>query len=606
MRAAGHGGLDLEAMIRGVYSDGEGFHVSPDGRSVAFVWNMSGQWQIHLMRFGDKQSTQLTMGSESSLSPRFSPNGKHLAYCQDCQGDEKFDIFLRDPESKESNNITPNTDESILPFIRWSADGKRIALASNKTGKFCVYSMPSEGGECQLLCDHRYDDSDPQWAPDGKRIMFTSMTKGQDHGVFIVSAIGGESLQLGDESGALDASMPDWSLDSRRIAFASTSRGMSDIGIYDRANHSVEWLTDSTRECYAPCWSPDGQYVAYRENHDGNIAIALQRLGAEKRSFQVGPGIHTQLAFTPDSKHLIFTFSGPRHPSDLWILNIAEEKFSLLTDSLDPSINPEILVLPTIVRFKSVGEQSIPGLLYKPAATKEDKKPPAIVYIHGGPSAQHDNDWYPSVQDLVARDFVVLAPNYRGSTGYGRKFRDANRFVMGRDDLADVVAAADYLVKENLVDPERIAVTGISFGGYLTMCALTKHPDRWAVGSALFPFLNWFTEFENEREDLRYWDRENMGNPKEDPDRFREASPIFFMDKVRAPAQLMAGTQDVRCPLSESVQARDILLKLGKTVDFVVYEDEGHSFRKVQNRVDAWKRRAAFLERHLKASPSSP
>lgn len=123
-----------------------------------------------------------------------------------------------------------------------------------------------------------------------------------------------------------------------------------------------------------------------------------------------------------------------------------------------------------------------------------------------------------------------------------------------------------------------------------------------AAGPALFPFLNWFTEFENEREDLRYRDRQNIGDPANVPERFREASPIFFMDKVRAPVQLIAGTQDPRCPLSESVQARDALLKLlklGKPVDFVVYEDEGHSFRKVQNRVDAWKKRAALLEEHL-------
>jgi len=593
-------GLDLEALIQGVYVDGEGFHVSPDGRKVAFVWNKIGQWQIYLVGFKDEQPAQLTAGNESCLSPRFSPDTKRLAYLQDYQGDEKFDIFIRDLESNESKNITPDTDEAILPFIRWSPDGKMIASASNKSGKFSVYSMPSDGGEAQLLCEHTYDDSDPQWSPDGKWILFTSQTKGQDHGVFIVPSDGGEALQLGDEHGPLDASMPDWSPDSRRIAFATTSRGMSDISIFDLASHRIEWLTDPIHECYSPCWSPDGQRIAYRENHDGNILIAVQRLGREKRIFQVGPGVHTQLAFTPDSRYLAFTFSGPRNSLDLWILDIKEEKPRRLTNSLDPSIDPETFVLPSVVRFNSVGGRSIHGLLYKPAKTNKDKKPPGIVYVHGGPSAQHENDWFPSVQDLVSRGFVVLAPNYRGSTGYGNEFRDANRFVMGRDDLADIVAAADYLVTERVVDAGGIAVTGISYGGYLTMCALTKNPDRWAAGSALFPFLNWFTEFESEREDLRYWDRENMGDPVKDSDRFREASPIFFMDRVRVPVQLVAGTQDPRCPLSESVQARDALLRLGKPVEFVVYEDEGHSFRKVKNRVDAWKKRATFLEKHLK------
>ncbi len=131
------------------------------------------------------------------------------------------------------------------------------------------------------------------------------------------------------------------------------------------------------------------------------------------------------------------------------------------------------------------------------------------------------------------------------------------------------------------------------------MCALTRSPNRWAAGSALVPFLNWFTEFESEREDLQYWDRENMGDPKDDPERFRQASPIFFIENVRAPVQLIAGAHDPRCPMSEPVQARDALEKLGRPSDFVLYEDEGHGFRKTDNRVDALKRRATFLEKYL-------
>ena len=592
-------GLDLEALIPGVLSEGEAYHVSPDGRRVAFAWDKTGQWQIYIMELQDGKPTQLTTKDESSISPRFSSDGKRLAYAQDYQGDEKFDIFVLDLDSKEATNITPGTDESILPSVRWSPDGKKIAIASNRSGKFSAYSLESAGWEPTLLCDHKYDDSSPDWSPDGRWVTFTSMTRGQDLGVFIVPANGGEARQLGDENATLDASMPHWSPDSTRIAFASASRGMSDIGIYNLVDGKVEWLTDSTLECYDPCWSPDGMNLAYRERHESNVVIALQRIGGEKRILQLEPGVHTQLSFTLDSRHLVSAFSGPRRPVDLWTLDIKEEKFRQLTSSLPPSVDPGMFVSPTMVRYESVGGLSIPGLLYRPPSVIGGKEAPGVVYVHGGPESQHENDWYPDVQDLVARGFVVLAPNYRGSTGYGRSFRHANRFVMGRDDLADIVAAADFLVHQNLADPERIAVTGLSYGGYMTMCALTKYPERWAAGSALFPFLNWFTEFENEREDLRYWDRENMGNPADDPNRFREASPIFFIDKVQAPVQLVAGTQDPRCPLSESVQARDALHKLGKPVDFIVYEDEGHSFAKVRNRADCWKRRAIFLEKHL-------
>jgi len=587
-----------------VYYDGEGFHLHPEGRKIVFAWNQTGRWELYLRELENGKNSQLTSGAESKLSPRFSPDGKRIAYAQDYQGDEKFDIFVCDIDSKETLNITPDSEEAIYPSIRWSPDASRIAFASNRSGKYSVYTMPSAGGEASLLCRHKYADSDPRWSPDGSSVVFTSMTHGEDQGVFIVPASGGEALQLGDETGQLDASMPDWSPDSKGIAFASRSRGMSDIGIYHSTEQNVKWLTTSVYECYDPCWSPDGLSVAYRENREGDIAIVLHRIGdGERRVFQVRSGIHSQLAFTPDSKSLVFTFSGPDCPADLWILDIEKEEFRQLTNSLPPSIDSHVFARPTVVRYPSVGGRSIPALLYKPA---KGKTHPAIIFIHGGPSAQHDDDWYPVIQDLVARGFVVLAPNYRGSTGYGKEFRDANRFVMGRDDLADIVAAAEFLKNEYLTDPGRIAVTGTSYGGYLTMCALTKHPERWAAGSALFPFLNWFTEFENEREDLQYWDRENMGDPVQNQDRFREASPIFYIDRVRAPVQLIAGAQDPRCPMSESVQAVDALQKLNKLVDFVVYEDEGHGFRVIEHRVQAMKRRAVFLGRHLSSPLKSP
>jgi dipeptidyl aminopeptidase/acylaminoacyl peptidase len=149
--------------------------------------------------------------------------------------------------------------------------------------------------------------------------------------------------------------------------------------------------------------SPSGAEVAfaYRENHEGNTIIALQTLGRAKRIFQVEPGVHVQLAFTPDGDHLMFTFSGPRHPADMWMLDVREGKFRQLTHSLPASIDRRTFVEPTVVRFESMDGLEIPAFLYKPR--KADPRPPAIVYLHGGPMAQHKNDWYPDGQDLGRR-----------------------------------------------------------------------------------------------------------------------------------------------------------------------------------------------------------
>lgn len=196
---------------------------------------------------------------------------------------------------------------------------------------------------------------------------------------------------------------------------------------------------------------------------------------------------------------------------------------------------------------------------------------------------------------MLSRGWTVLAPNYRGSTGYGREWQLANRFDLGGGDTRDVVAGADYLVREGLADARRVAVTGRSHGGYLTMTALTGYPDRWAVGSAVVPFLNWFTSHENVREDVRHWDVENMGDPVTHHDLWVERSPFFFLDRIQAPVQLICGAHDVRCPAVESLQARDTLRALGKEVSLALYPDEGHSFLRRENVIDAEERRAAFL-----------
>jgi dipeptidyl aminopeptidase/acylaminoacyl peptidase len=201
---------------------------------------------------------------------------------------------------------------------------------------------------------------------------------------------------------------------------------------------------------------------------------------------------------------------------------------------------------------------------------------------------------------MLQQGWTVLAPNYRGSTGFGKRWQLANRFDMGGGDMEDVVAGADYLVDEKLAHKKSIAITGSSHGGYLTMMALTFYPDRWAAGSAVVPFFNWFTSHENARDDLKHWDIENLGDPVENYELWRERSPYFHLDRIQAPVQLICGGNDVRCPPSESIQAQHVLQEHGKQVDLVLYQNEGHSFLKIENIVDAEKRRMAFLKKELR------
>jgi len=175
---------------------------------------------------------------------------------------------------------------------------------------------------------------------------------------------------------------------------------------------------------------------------------------------------------------------------------------------------------------------------------------------------------------------------------------DGTRLVYGVD-TDDVAAGAQYMVRAGLADSKHIALTGRSHGGYLTMTCMTRYPELWAAGSAVVPFLNWFTAHANARADLQHWDIENLGDPVENHDLWHERSPFFFLDRVRAPVQLICGANDPRCPACESVQARDKLQTLGKEVELVLYHDEGHGFLKIENVINAEVRRLAFLARAL-------
>ncbi len=588
--------LDLETLLRVPYVEPyTGFDLSPDGTQLAFSWNPTGQWEVYLMPLdGSTPPQQITTGPGAKFAPRWSPDGKRLAYVLDLDGGEWFDIYVYDFATGQHGNLTPDTPDAIMPGYCWSPDGSSIAFISDRSGRFDTYVMPASGGPARLVLSLPYPDWKVHWSPDGHWLAVVTVARGQDYWTFIVPAEGGKARPVADTSGAIHAKDASWSPDSSRIAFASNVHGYFDIGVYELATGQITWVTEGDGNKEHPHWSPDGQRLAYVVSHGPVTALAVLELESRAEvTYQVEPGVHYMLRFTRDGAHLAFVFDSPDHPCDLWLLSLADGSLRQLTNSLPPDLQDAPFTTPTLIRYPSLDGQSVPALLYLPR--QAEGPVPAVVYVHGGPNWLFQVTWDPLVQQMVSRGWAVLAPNYRGSTGYGREWQLANRFDLGGGDTKDVVAGADYLIRQGIADPARIAVTGRSYGGYLTMTSLTQYPDRWAVGSAVVPFLNWFTSHANSREDLQHWDLENFGDLEKDYDLYYERSPFFFLDRITVPVQLICGAHDVRCPASESTQAHDALKALGKRCDLVLYPDEGHTFLKTENVIDAKKRRVAFL-----------
>jgi dipeptidyl aminopeptidase/acylaminoacyl peptidase len=588
--------IPLDSLLKVPYIDAyEGFDISPDGRWLAFSWNLSGQWEIYLLDMtANTQPCKVSVGAGAKFAPRWSPDGKRLAYALDPDGAERFDIYIYDRASDSHTNLTPDTPETIQPGFSWSPDGKWIALASDRSGRFDTYVISTQGGTPRLLLDAPYPDWKVKWSPDGDWIAVVLQADGQDFQTSLVPSEGGEPVVVADQGVPLNTREIAWSPNGDYLAFSADPTSAFRIGLFHLPTRQVSWLTDSAGDQEMPAWSKDGMHIACIATHAADSALEIISLQDRSVStYKVAPGMHSRPLFTPDDQGVLFTFNNPQHPDDLWLLNLENGTLHQLTHSLPAWLDPVALVIPQHIHYASQDGQRVPALLYQPHG--DQPNPPAVIYIHGGPNWLTYITWDPLLQHMLSRGWVVLAPNYRGSTGYGREWQQASRFDLGGKDTQDIVWAADYLAIQQLADPQRIVVTGRSYGGYLTMTSMTQYPDRWAGGSAVVPFLNWFTGHDNVRQDLIFWDLENMGDPVEHRQRYYDRSPFFFLDRIQAPVQLICGAHDPRCPANESVQARDRLIELGKRVDFKLYEDEGHSFLKTSNVIDARQRQIEFL-----------
>ncbi|MBN1659235.1 MAG: S9 family peptidase [Anaerolineae bacterium] len=588
--------IDLETLLRVPHVDPWiGFGPSPDGCEVAFSHNQSGQWEIYAASLVEARTMRrLSMGPGAHFGPQWAPAGDRLAWVVDIDGGEVFDVEVHDVPAGETVNITPGTPDSIQPEIDWSPDGGEIAFASDRGGSFDTYAMPSSGGVARCVWASPRPHWGARWSPNGRHLAVVVEAGGQDTAIYVTGIAGGDAQPIGHGNEPIPACDPAWSPNGKRLAFSSNAGERHRIGIYDLASGTIEWLTGEDTDANQADWAPDGRTLAYVVSHGALTEIALLDLFSRRvRTFQVAPGVHHRPRFTGD-RHVVFAFDNPAHPADLWLLDIVSGDLGQVTHSLPEELQGVPWAMPDVVSYPSLDGTEVPALLYRPPQPGVEA-PPAVITIHGGPNWLTQVTWDPVVQHMVSRGWAVLAPNYRGSTGYGRAWQIANRFDLGGGDTRDVVAGADYLVREGLADPQRIALTGRSWGGYLTMTSMTAYPGRWAAGSAVVPFLNWFTGHANSRADLQHWDLENFGHPERDRDLYYERSPFFFLDNVTAPVQLICGAHDPRCPASESIQARDALIARGKPCELVLYEDEGHSFLKTENVVDAERRRISFL-----------
>ena len=584
---------------------------SPDGKNICFVSNMSGRNNLWMVPADGGWPVQLTISDQRQSAPAWSPDGKWIAYQSDYDGDEQWDIFLVSPKTGKVVNLTQTSDIAESDPT-WSPDGRYLAYTvkpkTSAAHEIDVYDMLMR--EVKHVTTGTPQDKGnygPIWSHDGKFIVYTqSQAKGTDSNIFIAEVATGKSMLLTAHDGEQVFDASDLSPDGRHVLFTSNAaNGYDNAGLLEIASKKVSWLTKDKWEIHADEFSPDGKHITFTANVDGNEDIYLHDLVTGKSTdLPIAKGLNEPAgghsAFSNDGQRLLYYHNGPTAPGDLWVYHLAAGKSTQVTQSLVAGVRSEDMVEPHLVHYPSRdGKWTISALLYVPFNMARNGQNAAIVYIHGGPTAQTVNSFNRFIQYAVNQGYMVLAPNYRGSTGYGKEFQQANLFDMGGGDLQDVLAGVDWIKLTGYLDPKKIAVMGGSYGGYLSMMAVTKAPDVWAAGVPIVPFVNWFTEIENEDPVLQQSDLATMGDVVKNKALYEDRSPINFIDQVRAPLLLLAGGHDPRCPKSETEQVVAAIKKRGGTVDYKVYENEGHGFARVENQIDAYKRVADFLLAHV-------
>ncbi len=359
-----------------------------------------------------------------------------------------------------------------------------------------------------------------------------------------------------------------------------------------RTLDAVEWDVDAVR------LSPDGRILAVVTNQDGYSRWALRDLAAGKDlpAPELPPGVCMMLAFASDSGALSFTLTGPQHPADVWVYNLRGFLARQVTSSSLAGIPRTSFAKPELLHYPTFDGRSIPAYLYRPHA---GDNLPIIVDVHGGPEGQRRVEFSAVYQYFLHRGYGILAPNVRGSTGYGRAYGHLDDVEKRMDSVADLAWAARWLRESGVANPQRIAVMGGSYGGFMVLAALTAYPDQWAAGVDIVGIANFVTFLENTGPWRRHLREAEYGSLERDRALLESISPIHKVDQIQAPLMVIHGANDPRVPIGEAEQIVASIKEREGSVEYLRFEDEGHGIIKLANRLVCYPAIARFLDAYV-------
>jgi dipeptidyl aminopeptidase/acylaminoacyl peptidase len=580
---------------------------SPDGTRIAFVSNMSGVPQIYLMPATGGFPEQVTALDDAIDEVDWSPTGEFLAFEVAPGGGLNTQVYVIKPDGSGMRRLTDGGKENNF-MDRWSADGKILAISSSRRDPATTdsYFIDLASGKLQMVAENKGVGGVQDISRDNRfAIINRLMNRGDNNLYFVEIATGKEALLTPHEAPGSFGSAR-FSADGQAIYF--TSNKDRDLSAFARVRLGKDGKPGDVEviaarddaEASASIINEEGTKLALLWNVAGKNELGYFDIKAGKTS--PGPRFPGEIVgegeFSKDGSRLAIVASGAAAPRDIHVLDMKAQRFMQISRSPHAGIDLTTMVRPDLLRYKAEDGLELSGWLYRP---KDVTGPaPVVLNFHGGPEGQERPNFSSTYQALVSRGIAVFAPNVRGSAGFGKRFVNLDNGALRENGVRDIKATVDYVVGAKIADPRRIGIMGGSYGGYMVMAGLTEYPDLFAAGANLFGIVNFETFFKNTQPWMAAISKVEYGNPDTEAELLKKLSPIHRLERLRTPTIVLHGANDTNVPVIEAEQVVEDLKRRNIPVEYVLFPDEGHGWRKTPNRIHSTVRIVSWFEKYLK------
>ncbi len=587
---------------------------SPDETKLLISSKETGIFNAFEIDIQSGEQKQLTKSDDNAIfAYSYFPDDNRILYGSDKGGNEITHVYVQTPEGDLKDLIQDSTAKA--QFGGWSYDKKLLYYSSNSRDKryFDLYKVQIDSKQSEskiypstLLYKNEQGLDVASISNDDRYVALTQSITTNNSNMHLLDTQTGKTQLLSDHQGDMQFEPQYFSLDGKKL-FYLTNEGSEFMYLasYDIATGDKAKVEEAPWDLMYAYLSHTGKYRVVAINNDARTEIKIyeEATGQPLKISGLPEGDITGVNISDSENLMSFYVSSSKAPSNLYVYNFGTKEIKQLTSTMSKEIAPDDLVAGETVRFKSYDGMEIPCLLYKPKGLAEGEKVPALLWIHGGPGGQTQLNYSPIIQHLVNHGYVILAVNNRGSSGYGKSFFAADDRKHGDADLKDCVESKKLLATLPYVDTDKIGIMGGSYGGYMTMAALTFTPEEFKVGVNLFGVTNWLRTLKSIppwwasfREALYT----EMGDPVKDSVALYNKSPLFHAAKITKPFIVLQGSNDPRVLQVESDEIVEAAKKNGVAVEYVIFPDEGHGFVKKENNIKASEEIVKFLDNYLK------